>query len=194
MASRGSLVRGSFLVLLVSLGACDASTKNSSAPTPSTGKPKIEFYSPVLTSANLIPDQYRCARGIWLPLQWGTLPPDTGEVAFYVAGFGRATSLSSGWSLRPVVSASLVVGVKPTLTRLGVGALPSGAFLLNEGPLAMCPTATHGRRFVFRIFAIPHAQRVVRSLMNPYPQSGLLKKLSRDALATGEFTATYGQA
>lgn len=152
---------------------------------------EVSFSSPVLSARKVIPARFPCASKIWLPLHWGALPPDTGELVLYVGGLGAPRAVATGRRFTPFTGISVIVGLKATLRRLSVGGLPRGAVGVDEKGLPACPATLAGQRFVFTLFAIPRSRALLPHLTGR-TQSSILSKARADATGVGTFTATYG--
>jgi hypothetical protein len=168
------------------LGGC-----GSSRQMPLVGT-TISFQSPALIAGRVIPASYKCGSKIWLPLRWGALPINTGELALYVGGLGAREVIGKGETRYPLVAATLVIGLSPSLRGLPVDRLPPGARLLTDSGIAECSPRLAGRKLVFRLFALSTADRIKLSTLKAESPRELLVRIGRDALATGRFTASYG--
>lgn len=158
-------------------------------------KAKIAFQSPVLVSGKAIPARYRCnAQKIWLPVQWGALPPHTAELVLYIGRYGNARTVTAGKLAPALIAQSLVVGLKPTLHGLVTGNPPKGALIgyyeVKNKPASLCPPKGATQNFLFRLYALPAKLNISKG-----SQGGeFLNKLSSEAAAVGVFAASYHQA
>jgi phosphatidylethanolamine-binding protein (PEBP) family uncharacterized protein len=159
-------------------------------------KAKIAFQSPVLVSGKAIPARYTCnAQKIWLPVQWGALPPHTAELVLYIGRYSNSGSVAAGKLVAPtLIAQSLVIGLKPTLHGLAAGNPPKGALIgyyeVKNKPASLCPPKGATQNFLFRLYALPAKLNISKG-----SQSGeLLNKLSSEAAAVGVFAASYHQA
>ncbi len=178
----------SALALVIALAGCGG----ASAP---ARKPKIEFQSPALHANGVIPASFRCnGNGIWLPLRWGALPATTRELVIYVARFKQPEGVPGGSATAELIAQQLIVGLKPTRHRLGVGKLPHGALIgyyeVGHKRASICPAKGSSQGVLFGLYALPHPQNITRGSQS----GGLLNKLRAEAVALGTFTASLGQA
>jgi phosphatidylethanolamine-binding protein (PEBP) family uncharacterized protein len=181
----------SLLVLAVAVAGCGTTTSSSR---PASYVPEIAFRSPAVTARKVIPARYRCdLNKIWLPLEWGPLPANTGELVVYVARYGDLKATAKGTSAR-LLSQALVVGLKPTLHGLRPGKLPHGALVgeyeLGSERIPICPAHARAQDFLFRLYALRGRLNIAKGTQG----GGLLNKLNSEALAAGTFTAAYGRS
>jgi phosphatidylethanolamine-binding protein (PEBP) family uncharacterized protein len=154
-------------------------------------KAKIAFQSPALVGRKVIPARYTCnAQKIWLPVQWGALPPNTAELVLYVGRYSNA-----GGKLAPrLIAQSLVVGLKPTLHGLAAGNPPKGALIgyyeVGNKPSSICPPKGTTQSFLFRLYALTGKLNISGGSQG----SEFLNKLGSEAAAVGVFAASYHQA
>jgi phosphatidylethanolamine-binding protein (PEBP) family uncharacterized protein len=155
---------------------------------------RVHFGSNALTSTS-IPAQYTCkGADISPPLEWGTLPAETGELAIFIVGFtpepaGRGESASIEWA---------IAGVSPALHKLAPGQVPEGAHLgvasSGKRRYSMCPkkgTLTH---YQFELYALPDSERISPDFTG-YAILGALananSKQRSPELAHGGFAVNY---
>ncbi len=156
---------------------------------------EIAFGSPAVTGGKQIPGGYRCTEGrIWLPLRWGDVPAGTSELVLYVGDYGSRRAVAPGRSLALITARSLVIGIKPSLHSLAVGAPPKGTHELTRLGLPVCPPEQRGQEFVFRLYALPRRQRVDPDALARQSPSALMEAIGRKPLAIGLFTADSGSA
>lgn len=142
------------LLLAASLSACGGSGKST------TPAPRVRFGSTALTDTS-IPSQYTCrGRDISPPLEWGSVPAKTGELAIFVVGFApepgtHSESAAIEWA---------VAGVDPSLHRLAAGKLPPGAHVgvATDGKrgYAVCPKKGVLMHYQFELFALSDSVRI----------------------------------
>jgi phosphatidylethanolamine-binding protein (PEBP) family uncharacterized protein len=181
------------LTLIVMLGGCaDAHHPSTTAHRPPVIKQQeISLQSPVLGAGTRIPVSYSCNEGIWLPLRWGSLPADTRELVLYLGGYSAPRALSGGTTLSLITANSLIVGLKPTLHKLQVGELPAGARVLVEHGVPSCPPRLAGREMVFKLYALPHAERISSRSLSSGSLVELMSQIDRQALGAGILNAAY---
>ena len=153
--------------------------------------PTVVFWSPVIPGNRVIPAPYVCADKIWLPLRWGVLPADTGELAIYFASYGPPLTSSREVTLRKMVAAWVVVGLRPTTHLLSVGRVPKGAVSLTDSKLPMCPPTSKDQRIDVMLFALPSAHRLELHSLAGTSLPDLVRSIRRDATVWGEFDAAY---
>jgi phosphatidylethanolamine-binding protein (PEBP) family uncharacterized protein len=157
-----------------------------------TAVAKVPFASPAVHGPS-IPARFTCdGENTAPPLQWGTVPPNTGELLLVVVGFTptlekNAYSISDEWAL---------AGVNPKLHMLAAGELPPGTHvgLASDGKArySICPKKGTSERYQFELYGIPASvtisprfvgTRVLTSLSAAHGTSG--------ATAHGAFVVTY---
>lgn len=153
--------------------------------------PKVAFWSPAVTKGEDVPAHYECARKIWLPLRWGALPKGTGELAIYFASYGTPLNSSREVTLREMVAAWLVVGLRPTTHGLLVGRIPAGAVGLPDTKLPVCPPARKDQRVDVMLFALPSAHKLDPASLGGTSSPDLIRSIRREATVWGEFNAAY---
>jgi phosphatidylethanolamine-binding protein (PEBP) family uncharacterized protein len=180
----------SVLVLTVVVAGCGSST-------PAVDRsPEILFLSPAVNAAKVIPSKYACSENkIWIPLEWGALPPSTQEVVVYVARYGSPERKPNGSVSARLLAQSLIVGLKPKLHELRTGKLPAGALVGSYGAggpgSGVCPSSKHTTQdFLFRLYALPRQLHITAGSK----RAELLNTLNSEALAAGTFTASYARA
>jgi phosphatidylethanolamine-binding protein (PEBP) family uncharacterized protein len=196
----GILPRAVYLALALCslLAACGGGRATSPSATagakhsPVVARQVIKVGSPALVAGGIVPRPYTCAQKIWLPLRWGAIPRNTGELVLYMGGFGKTRLLKPGVTLTPITSRIVVLGLKPTLHTLDIGPLPKHALGLTEAGVPMCPHRTSGEKLFFKLYALPRGQRVSLASVNTQSPINILNRVAHDALAIGELTATYG--
>ena len=139
------------IVAVVFAGCSDTSAQSKKAT--------IAFQSPVLVSGKAIPARYTCnAQKIWLPVQWGALPPHTAELVLYIGRYSNAHTVVAGRLAPTLIAQSLVVGLKPTLHGLTTGDPPKGALIgyyeVHNKPASLCPPKGTTQNFLFRLYAL----------------------------------------
>lgn len=181
----------------LTVGGCGSAGGTSDSGLRSTEAPKAKSMavrSPALEAGGVFPPHYGCARPVWLPLRWSKVPPDAAELVLYTGGFGPPKSLGEGTTFTPLVTESLVVGLKPTLDGLSEGALPSGASLLVEQGDAICPPRIPGGEFVFRLFALSAEQRLDADALRGRSLKKAMDELYTEAIGVGDVVGSYRRA
>jgi phosphatidylethanolamine-binding protein (PEBP) family uncharacterized protein len=159
------------------------------------GPVKMAFASPVIKDGT-IPAEYTCAgRNISPPLEWGTVPAGTGELALFILGF---TKSGLGNHYKATVEWA-VAGLSPTLHRLNAGALPAGARLgrASDGRFhySLCPKGKGTKQFQFELYAVTSADRIPTGFLGlPIAAELADSKSSGPALGHGGFVAIYAAA
>jgi hypothetical protein len=149
--------------------------------------------SPVLGADGVLPPGYGCGSPVWLPLRWAEVPSGAAELVVYTGGFGTPKSLGGDTTFTPLVTESLIAGLKPTLRGLSEGPLPSGASLLVEEGDAICPPRIPGGEFVFRLFALSADQRLDAGALRGHSLKKAMEELFTEAIGAGRIIASYGR-
>lgn len=179
-------------LLVLAAGGCGTSEVHRSTSPPE--RADISIHSPGLLDGATIPARYACTKGIWLPLRWGAVPPDTGELVLYMGSFGERRPTSKNTTYALIVARSMVVGLKPTTHELPAGALPYGAHTLVDAQMPTCPSNPSGREFVFRLYALPRSRRFEHNRLISEAMSNLVERISHEASAIGVLSANYAPA
>jgi hypothetical protein len=151
----------------------------------------FSFDSPALTAEGGIPSRYACNEKIWLPLRWGRLPADAGELVLFAREAGTPTPTSHHSWTADIVAGSAIVGLKSTLHNLAVGRLPSGAVVARERRVATCSARLPGGKYVFTLFATPRAWSALREMRRLKSLRAFLAQVQKEAIAESTFTASY---
>jgi phosphatidylethanolamine-binding protein (PEBP) family uncharacterized protein len=116
---------------------------------------RIPFKSAAIGGVTM-PARYTCdGKNVFPPLEWGSVPPNTRELALLVIGLtptlaGNSYSVSIDWAL---------AGVNPALHRLAAGQLPPGAHLgsTTDGKTrySVCPKKGKPEQYQFELYAVP---------------------------------------
>lgn len=163
----------------------------------------IDLKSPGLQLNGELKPNVRCGWGsIWVPLEWGSVPEDTKELAVYI---GRFEYLNKGKERKLVVPfGELVSHIKPSVRRVPANVLPDGASWSNSNPLS-CPPQVHGQHVLLGLFALDRIQQpreMTKGLATRLTEEFLKQPnraqrptaagtLSRDTLAAGWLTTMY---
>jgi phosphatidylethanolamine-binding protein (PEBP) family uncharacterized protein len=139
-----------------------------------------------------IPALYTCdGKNISPPLEWGSVPADTGELVLFAIGFNRTTGTSYSASIAWAVS-----GVNPQLHRLAAGHLPPGAHLgvASDGRrgYSICPKKGTTDEYQFELYALPRPISVSPNFAGPPVLDTLTT--SHAVAGHGLFVAAYKRA
>lgn len=189
-------------VLAAGLLACGCGQGSAASPSST-----IRFGSPAVGADGVISPRVSCGEGtIWLPLKWGALPSGTKELVLY---FGWLRWKAERGKRRLAVPfGSIISKIEPSVHGIAANTLPAGAawsyFTVNN-----CQPVREGQEYLVELFALGHSQRAVPEPLNARFVTGLTEealgmgrfggssesatRLSEEALATGHFTAAYGQ-
>ncbi|MGO9759729.1 MAG: YbhB/YbcL family Raf kinase inhibitor-like protein [Solirubrobacteraceae bacterium] len=182
-----AIISLTMLISALVLAGCGASGASSTTPiTP------VLFKSAKITGP--IPALYTCdGKDVAPPLEWGTVPSGTSELALLVVGL-TPTSPSNSYA----VSAEWgVVGINPGLHKLAAGRLPPGAHvgLASDGRqrYSICPKKGVTEHYQFMLYAVPSS---VAAIPAKFEDMSVLAALSKpntptSAIAQGAFVATY---
>jgi phosphatidylethanolamine-binding protein (PEBP) family uncharacterized protein len=186
---RGLIVtKGAALLLALALTGCGG----SGAP---TTVPRIAFKSPAILSGS-IPAQYTCAGANHTPpLEWGTVPAGTAEVAVFVLGFTPISPSSKNY--RASVEWA-VAGVNPALHKLTPGVLPAGAHLGRDSDgkkrYSICPKKGTTEQYQFELYAVS-PEETIKPSFNGLPVVAALanSKPGVPTMAHGGFNASFSR-
>ena len=170
---------------------------------PSTAR--LSLWSPAAGADGVLQPAYRCGGGsLWVPLEWGSIPSGTKELAIYI---GRYKYLKEGGQRRLIVPfADLVSHVDPSLPRQRANFFPSrGASWSTFG--VSCPPVRRGQHIMLAVFALDRSERerrltpalaarLTKEALAGNPTSGEPRApgaLTEDASAIGHLLVTYGQ-
>jgi phosphatidylethanolamine-binding protein (PEBP) family uncharacterized protein len=143
------MILGAALVPAFALSGCASQ---------SSGPATIELKSAAVIG-NVLPARYTCdGQDTWPPLEWGSVPSGTRELALVMLAL--ATSPTTGRYQSSVAWA--MAGVNPALHRIASGELPAGAHLaLTESGAkqrySICPAKNRSGLYQFALYAIPPA-------------------------------------
>lgn len=161
----------------------------------------IDLKSPGLRANGELKPSVRCGWGsLWVPLEWGEVPPDTKELAIYL---GRFKHVKENGKPKVVVQfADLVSKFKPTEHRLVANVLPEGVSWSYFGTNCVIPQG--GQSLLLEVFALdrigqremtrPLATRLTEeALAHPNSTEGARSpgKLMADATAVGRLITAY---
>jgi hypothetical protein len=183
------------VVVALALAGC------GSGSTPITSV--IDLKSSGIQANGVIRPNVSCGAGsLWIPLEWGSLPEDTKELAIYI---GRFKYVKDGDARKLVVPfADLVSKIKPSEHRLVANVLPEGVSWSYFGRLS-CPPVRQGQNVLLQLFALDriHGRAMKQRLATRLAEEALAKrqpdtaprspgKLTSDVTAVGRLIATYG--
>lgn len=180
------------IVLAVALVGCGS----GSPPTTSA----IDLKSPGVKANGELKPNVRCGWGsLWVPLEWGTVPDGTKELAILLARFEYAQGQGKR---KPIVRfADLVSEFKPSERRLVANVLPEGVSWSYFG--TNCVTSGKGQHLLLEVFALDRirtrsmkrrlATRLTEeALADPKPTEGPRSagELTEDATGVGRLITT----
>jgi phosphatidylethanolamine-binding protein (PEBP) family uncharacterized protein len=190
--AKTSLIPATVLVVAALVACGQGATHTAAESSRTTGlRGVFSLYSPAVGRTQGLSLAHRCTKGIWLPLRWGPVPEGTKELALYVAGYGKPRPNSRGGIWIPIVSSSLVIGLKSTLHELATGATPRGALEIEDARVPRCPPRVPGERFEVRLFALPRSERMNRSSLRRHGPLELLNEVVAGSTAAGHFEARF---
>lgn len=175
------------LAMLVGCGGgSDGGESDQSALEASTALPQIRLESPAVNNGRVREAEYPCRpRGVWLPLQWGPVPPRTATLVLMTTHFKQ--SVVKNRSVSSLEAVSAIDALSPESDQLEVGQLPLGSAVTFYRRSRFCPPAESHGQFLFQLFALP----------SDYPGAGQFKgtkaveALFDYALARGEMRVAY---
>jgi hypothetical protein len=191
------------LAIVLMLAGCGESSSEESA--------KIRFESRAVLPNGEISPSYECGFGsVWLPLKWGSVPPETEELVLY---FGRFKENAGAGSPKiKVPFAILITDIDPTVREIETNTLPEGVVPVVYKIPNSCPSARNGQNIVMQLFALDGERQLTAEGVFPSldkesvaqltedalgmeqssETSELAATLTEEALGSGSFTATYG--
>jgi phosphatidylethanolamine-binding protein (PEBP) family uncharacterized protein len=188
----GSTSKSSSTPASASQSTSTATQTSSNAQAAKTSEPKehtllevIRVSSPAFSKNSKIPVRYTCdGAGVSPPLQWGTIPRGTVELALFVL------DLKSEPTVKPLVYWA-VAGLQPTLTGISAGQLPPGAIVgrnrLGQSRYTICPAKSEGlQRYAVALLTMPRST----SVKPGFDATAFFKK----ALHTAEYSGLTGFA
>jgi phosphatidylethanolamine-binding protein (PEBP) family uncharacterized protein len=194
----GMMLLGATPIMLaaaLALAGCGSSSPSSggssSSATAAAAKAavtEIPLKSPAITHRT-IPATYTCdGRDVAPPLEWGSVPPATRELALFALGL-KPTGVANRYSISVEWA---VAGVKPALHRLAAGQLPPQAHLGRTSSgrtrYSICPARGTTVHYQFFVFAVPPSSTVPRS----FEGRDLLRALtSIKTQVAGDLVASY---
>jgi phosphatidylethanolamine-binding protein (PEBP) family uncharacterized protein len=190
MGIRAATISAAALALVPALAGCGSSAPGTS---PIAHPPKVEFKSAALKSY-VIPANYTCdGKDVNLPLEWGPVPHDTGELVLAMVGL---TPISPGASSYNATVEWAIAGIKPSLHKLAPGALPRGAHvgISRDGTrrFNICPKKGTTARYQFMLYGVPASVSVSRNFADEPVLATLTKPgLVTTTTAEGAFVAIY---
>jgi len=197
------------LTVALALAGCGQSSSESDPPerVSAENSSTIQFESPGVPADGVIPAKYSCGAGsIWIPLEWGSVPPGTKELAVYLGRY----SGGKGGSQRPKVPFGvLITHIDPSTRDIPAGTLPPNSYWVAHNTFNSCGMPRKGQNMLLQVFALKRplrtpismpvsdwATRLTETGLGDDPPPGGPKwvaEITEGALANGQFTATYGQ-
>jgi phosphatidylethanolamine-binding protein (PEBP) family uncharacterized protein len=190
-----------------SLGALVVASILVGCGQPSPDRSTIRFESPAVRANGVISPDFRCGGGsIWLPLEWGPVPPDTKELVVYLGRFVRPTGTGSR-RLR-VPFGILITNIDPSTRGIPTNTLPPESVPLTYRTFNSCPPARKGQNVLLQLFAL---ERPLQAPASPSSVSMIhlteaalgidrsvatpewVAELTEESLASSRFTTTYGR-
>jgi len=179
---------------LLALGGCGGSSASVTSV--------IDLKSEGIQANGELKPSIRCGWGsLWVPLEWGSVPDDTKELAVYLGRFKNVKE--NGERKVEVQFADLVSKFKPTERQLVANVLPEGVSWSWFGENCI-PRASKDARVLLAVFALDHvrhramnralAKRLTEeALADPNPTEGPRSpgELTEDATAVGRLITTY---
>lgn len=167
------------VLLMLGLAGCGGSSPSTTA---------IDLKSPGVQANGELKPSVRCGWGsLWVPLEWGDVPPDTKELAILLARF---KSVKDGSKQKPqVLFTDLVSKFKPTEHKLVANVLPEGVSWSYFG--TNCVTSAKGQRLLLAVFALDDVRnrKITRSLATRLTEEALAEpKVTEGPRSPGEFT------
>lgn len=192
------------LTVALTLAGCGQSSSESS--TPKKASSGLRFESPGVRADGVIAPKYKCGGGsIWLPLEWGPVPPSTEELAVYL---GRFSDKRDGSQRPKVPFGILITDIDPSTRGIPANTLPPNSFWVAHKTFNSCRIPRKGQNILLQLFALKRPLRTPLSppvsdwatrlteagLGNDLPPGGSkwVAELTEEALASSRFTATYG--
>jgi hypothetical protein len=191
---------GLTLTLSLALWGC-----GSESPERST----IDFTSPAVQANGVIRPNVRCGTGtLWLPMEWGPVPPDTEELAIYI---GRYEHKKVDGKRKLVIPfGDLISHISPSLHGIEANTLPVKSRWSAFGT-SSCPAeqgekvVRKGQSILLQLFALDRTRRfrrLSRSLATELTEESLRQdglasrsasagELTGETLGTGQIVATY---
>ncbi|MHB8241046.1 MAG: YbhB/YbcL family Raf kinase inhibitor-like protein [Solirubrobacteraceae bacterium] len=138
-----------------------------------------------------VPARYTCdGTDIAPPLEWGSVPAGTAELALFLVGFkpkpeSNTYSISVEWA---------IAGVNPQLHKLTAGRLPAGAYpgVASSGKqrYSLCPPKGQSAKYQFELYGVP-SSGAISSGFSALPTLVSLNHRTSPATAHGAFPLTY---
>jgi phosphatidylethanolamine-binding protein (PEBP) family uncharacterized protein len=180
------------VILVVALVLAGCGSSDPATPTVA----EIVFSSPAIAAQGPIPALYTCdGKDITPPLEWGSIPAGTGELALFALGF-TPNPAKAGTYTATVQWA--VAGISPSLHKLAAGKLPPGAHIGldtdGKAGYSICPKKGSEEHYQFELYAVSsavaisakfHGLSVVAALANQKSDA------TPASLGHGGFSGTY---
>jgi len=181
------VVLGATLLCALLAGGCGAAKK---APVETFAV--IPFKSAAVAEET-IPARYTCdGPDISPPLEWGAVPPGTGDVAVFLVGLTaeastHTTSISVDWA---------IAGLSAQLHRLAADEIPTGAYLGQNSDgkhgYSLCPQRGAHTEYQFEIYGLPSGDSIAQNFAGlPLVNELTAPESTRKANSHGAFVATY---
>ncbi len=146
------------LTLALTLAGCASTTTTPTGQT-ITKAVEVAFKSPAITNKTL-PAQYTCdGKNTNPPLQWGTIPGDTGELVLAVIALTPTHTKNYTATIEWAIS-----GINPKTHKLNPGEIPPGAHigLANNHTrhYNICPKPRQTTKYQFMLYGVPADAKV----------------------------------
>jgi hypothetical protein len=158
----------------------------------------IDLRSPGVQANGELKPTVRCGWGsLWVPLEWGSVPAGTKELAVLIGRFKYANE--GGKRSLAVQFADLVSAFKPSERQLVANVLPEGVSWSYFGN--NCVTPQPGQKLLLEVFALdrvrqrqitrPLATRLTEEALEDPQPTGSPGKPVQDATAVGRLITGY---
>lgn len=173
------------LAMMALLAGCGAGSSAGSSTVS-----QLLFKSAGIPGAAL-PSRYTCdGQNISPPLEWGSVPANTGELAVFLLAF---TPESTTHTLRVSVEWA-VAGVNPKLHKIAAGELPPGAFTgvvsHSRTRYSLCPKKGQSQKYQFEVYGLPKSASISRKFAG-LPVLSALGHSPSPVNAHGAFAVVY---
>jgi phosphatidylethanolamine-binding protein (PEBP) family uncharacterized protein len=182
------------LLAVVALAGCGASGSGTGSASSASAFGNIQLASSAISGPATgapIPAKYTCdGKDIAPPLEWGTVPAGTKELAIVLISIGGG---SAGAGFNPVWA---MAGVNPELHKLAAGEVPPGAFLgrneKGQTRYSLCPAKGASATYQFGVYSL----RPSVTPSHGFEDNALIKEIASGPSATsatagGGFRVTY---
>jgi phosphatidylethanolamine-binding protein (PEBP) family uncharacterized protein len=188
---------GPILLATLALAGCGTSSPPATKLQGTGNVPKISFKSAAIkASANRgpeIPARYTCdGENVSPPLEWGAVPPHTGQLILFVLG---ATPLP-GKSSYTISVEWAMAGIDPALHHLAAGQVPQGANVglnpNNTHRYSICPERGQLEQYAFELYGLPEGATIPVNFKDIRALTELVANRRKSpAIAHGTFGAFY---